>query len=382
MFPILLCCFLMIILYPMGIDLYLVAVPSMAASLHTDPATLQGAFSAYLLAMAASVLPAGALAERIGRRPLVLAGALLFAIASLVAANATALGPLLIARALQGCAAGTLYVMTFTVLRDTLPASRLAAVLSVVNGVICVIPVLAPVLGFVLLAHWPWSSLFHTMALLGLLVFGVTALLLRESRPAERSVQRRGWPPFLRDPRFLRRGALTCGGMTAILTYVGNSPLLLMGELGLSTGHYAALTAAMALVSLISAFATPWLLRRLGPAQVLATAHGAFALATLLLVQPAGTALPLLMSVFTLTCIGFSISFGVAMGEALAPCHHQAALASATLCIAQIAGSGAFIWLATLAGITPAGQLGLALLMAVLLYLATRRLPVLIPEES
>ncbi len=85
----LLCTFLMIILYPLGIDLYLVAVPRIAQTLQGSEAQIHTAFSIYLLGMAATVLPGGMLADRHGRRPVVLGGALIFVVASLVAAEAT-----------------------------------------------------------------------------------------------------------------------------------------------------------------------------------------------------------------------------------------------------------------------------------------------------
>nr|WP_235674276.1 MFS transporter [Aeromonas caviae] len=70
----LLCTFLMIILYPLGIDLYLVAVPRIAQTLQGSEAQIHTAFSIYLLGMAATVLPGGMLADRHGRRPVVLGG--------------------------------------------------------------------------------------------------------------------------------------------------------------------------------------------------------------------------------------------------------------------------------------------------------------------
>ena len=163
----LLCTFLMIILYPLGIDLYLylVAVPRIAQTLQGSEAQIHTAFSIYLLGMAATVLPGGMLADRHGRRPVVLGGALIFVVASLVAAEATGIAQFYLGRFWQGVGAGALYIMTFTVLRDVLSQARLAMALSLINGVICVIPVLAPVLGYLILSHFEWRGIFVGMAL-------------------------------------------------------------------------------------------------------------------------------------------------------------------------------------------------------------------------
>ncbi len=70
----LLCTFLMIILYPVGIDLYLVAVPQIADTLQASEAQIHTAFSIYLFGMAATVLLGGMIADRYGRRWVVLGG--------------------------------------------------------------------------------------------------------------------------------------------------------------------------------------------------------------------------------------------------------------------------------------------------------------------
>ena len=80
----LLCTFLMIILYPLGIDLYLVAVPRIAQTLQGSEAQIHTAFSIYLLGMAATVLPGGMLADRHGRRPVVLGGSIIFLVSFIV----------------------------------------------------------------------------------------------------------------------------------------------------------------------------------------------------------------------------------------------------------------------------------------------------------
>lgn len=180
----LLCSFLMIILYPVGIDLYLVAVPQIAQTLQASEAQIHTAFSIYLFGMAATVLLGGIIADRHGRRWVVQGGALIFVIASLVAANATGISQFYLGRFWQGAGAGALYIMTFTVLRDVLNQARLAMALSMINGVICVIPVLAPVLGYLILSRFDWRGIFVAMALVAAVSGLVNLLLLRETRPA------------------------------------------------------------------------------------------------------------------------------------------------------------------------------------------------------
>ncbi|HHQ4712189.1 MdtL family multidrug efflux MFS transporter [Aeromonas veronii] len=373
----LLCAFLMIILYPVGIDLYLVAVPRIAESLQANEAQIHTAFSIYLFGMAATVLLGGMIADRYGRRPVVLGGAIIFLAASLVAAHSADVTQFYLGRFWQGVGAGALYIMTFTVLRDVLSEERLAMALSMINGVICVIPVLAPVLGYLILSRFQWQGIFVTMALVAALTGLINFLLLKETRPANRQESAGGLPfTLLRSPRFMLISLLTSTSVTAILVYVSVSPLILMQEYGFSPEQYSVVMMVMAGVSMSTSFLTPLLLRWLGKQRVLAFSHLAYLLAACLLLGSwlRGNDVALLLAGFALVCVGFSCGFGVAMGKALDGCQHNVAFASAVLCVMQISLSGLYIWLTGQLGFSPLAMLFCSLLLTLLSYLGVKGL--------
>ncbi|WP_323887259.1 MFS transporter [Aeromonas veronii] len=376
----LLCAFLMIILYPVGIDLYLVAVPQIADTLQASEAQIHTAFSIYLFGMAATVLLGGIIADHYGRRWVVLGGALIFVLASLVAGGAEGISQFYFGRFWQGVGAGALYIMTFTVLRDVLSEERLAMALSMINGVICVVPVLAPVLGYLILSHFDWRGIFVAMALVAAIIGLVNLLLLKETRPARQPGSSAALPFALlrspRSPRFMLLSLLTSASVTAILVYVSVSPLILMKEFGFTTEQYSIVMMVMAGVSMSTSFLTPLLLRWLGKQKVLAVSHLSYLLAACSLIGSwqTGGDIHLLLPGFALVCVGFSCGFGVAMGEALDGCQHNVAFASAVLCIMQISLSGLYIWLLGQLGFTPSEMLICALLLALLSYLAVKGL--------
>lgn len=74
--------------------------------------------------------------------------------------------------------------MAFAILRDTLDDRRRAKVLSLLNGITCIIPVLAPVLGHLIMLKFPWQSLFWAMAMMGIAVLMLSLFILKETRPA------------------------------------------------------------------------------------------------------------------------------------------------------------------------------------------------------
>ena len=179
----LICSFALVLLYPSGIDMYLVGLPRIAQDLGASEAQLHIAFSVYLAGMAAAMLFAGRIADKSGRKPVAIFGTVVFLLASLLCSQAQGSGHFLAGRFIQGIGAGSCYVVAFAVLRDTLDDRRRAKVLSLLNGITCIIPVLAPVIGHLIMLKFPWQSLFYTMSGMGALVGLLSIFVLRETRP-------------------------------------------------------------------------------------------------------------------------------------------------------------------------------------------------------
>lgn len=182
--------FALVLLYPSGIDMYLVGLPHIANDLGASEAQLHIAFSAYLAGMASSMVFAGKISDRAGRQLVAIAGAVIFAQASLLCSVVQDSTLFLTGRFIQGIGAGGCYVVAFTILCDTLSAQHRAKVLSMLNGITCIIPVLAPVVGYLIMLKFPWQSLFWTMAAMGALVFVQSIAVLKESHPAEKLLKR------------------------------------------------------------------------------------------------------------------------------------------------------------------------------------------------
>ena len=177
----LLCSFALVLLYPSGIDMYLVGLPRIAQDLGASEAQLHIAFSVYLAGMASAMLFAGRIADRSGRKPVAIVGAAIFVIASLLCAQAHTSSHFLIGRFIQGIGAGSCYVVAFAILRDTLDDRRRAKVLSLLNGITCIIPVLAPVLGHLIMLKYPWQSLFYTMTGMGVMIAVLSVCIISSS---------------------------------------------------------------------------------------------------------------------------------------------------------------------------------------------------------
>lgn len=265
----LLCSFALVLLYPSGIDMYLVGLPRIAQDLGASEAQLHIAFSVYLAGMASAMLFAGRIADQSGRKPVAIVGAVIFVVASLLCAQAHASSHFLVGRFIQGIGAGSCYVVAFAILRDTLDDRRRAKVLSLLNGITCIIPVLAPVLGHLIMLKYPWQSLFYTMTGMGVMVGLLSVFILRETRPTappQTATPQHGGSESLLNRFFLSRILITTLSVTAILTYVNVSPVLMMEEMGFDRGTYSMAMALMAMISMAVSFSTPFALSLFTPA--------------------------------------------------------------------------------------------------------------------
>jgi len=379
------CSFALVLLYPSGIDMYLVGLPHIARDLGASEAQLHIAFSAYLAGMASSMVFAGKIADKAGRQPVAITGAVIFALASVLCSQAQESTLFLIGRFIQGVGAGGCYVVAFAILRDTLSAQRRAKVLSMLNGITCIIPVLAPVIGYLIMLKLPWQSLFWTMAVMGMLVFLLSIAVLKETHPG--SQHSRTGTTFhpaekLLNRFFISRLLVTTLSVAVILTYVNVSPVLLMETMGFDRGEYSTVMASTALVSMAVSFSTHFALNIFSQRTLMLTSQVLFLAAGVLLASASSHSL--MLAGITLICAGFSVGFGVAMSQALGPFSLRAGVASSVLGIAQVCGSSLWIWLAAVLGLNALNMLiGILIgcsILCIVLLLAIR--PIAHYEEA
>ncbi|MFH7827388.1 MFS transporter [Kluyvera chengduensis] len=353
----LVCSFALVLLYPAGIDMYLVGLPRIAADLQASEAQLHIAFSVYLAGMATAMLFAGKVADRSGRKPVAITGALIYIAASTLCSLAESGTPFLVGRFIQGVGAGCCYVVAFAILRDTLDDRLRAKVLSLLNGITCIVPVLAPVMGHLIMLRYPWQSLFYTMIGMGVVVCLLSVFVLRESRPTTISASANHTPgtESLVNRFFLSRLAITTLSVSVILTFVNTSPVLLMEVMGFDRGEYATTMAMTAGISMAVSFSTPFALSLFKPRTLMLASQVLFLAAGIVLTLASTHAVTLFG--LTLICAGFSVGFGVAMSQALGPFSMRAGVASSVLGIAQVCGSSLWIWLSAVLGLNALNML-------------------------
>jgi len=230
---------------PFSIDTYLPAFSGIARALDATPVQMQQTLSAYLFGFAFMNLFHGALADSYGRRPVVLWGVGVFALASVGCALAPTIGWLVFFRALQGLSTGAGIVVSRAVIRDLFPPEEAQRMMSQVTIYFGVAPAVAPMIGGWLFVHVDWHGIFWLLAAIGVLLWLGNWKFLPETlhpshrQPFEFAHLMRGYSQLLSDPRFLLLALASGVPFNGMFLYVLSAPEFLGTHLGLApTGFF------------------------------------------------------------------------------------------------------------------------------------------------
>jgi len=164
-----------------------VALPTLSKVLHASESDLQWFSSGYALALAAAMLPVGLLGDRFGHKKALLIALPVFGGGSALCAYSTSIKEFMFARILMGIAGACLIVMALsavTILFDKKERPKAVGIWSAINFL--ALP-LGPILGGWLLTHYWWGWVFLINVPVALLGFIAAAILIPESKRAERT---------------------------------------------------------------------------------------------------------------------------------------------------------------------------------------------------
>lgn len=162
------------------------ALPSIARDFHATTSSLSWITNGHLLGAIALAFPASRIADLVGRKLMLISAAVLLTVASVLSGLSSALGMLILAWSLQGVAAGVLAGASLAVLRAAFPADRIAVPLGVWGAAVGLGTGVGPILSAELQTALSWRSALYLLAIPGLLVVVLAAVLVRESRGERR----------------------------------------------------------------------------------------------------------------------------------------------------------------------------------------------------
>ncbi|MCG6857603.1 MAG: multidrug effflux MFS transporter [Salaquimonas sp.] len=251
-------------------DIMLPAFPDMSSGLGNVPVTeLQAIIPIYMLGFGISQLFVGFLADRFGRRPVLIVGLVFYSFASIATALSGDLNALLLARFVQGIGSAAPRVISQAAVRDCFEGRAMARIMSLVLTVFLIMPVIAPSVGQVILFTSSWRWVLGSMAIFGLFLLVVSAFFMPETlHPSNRRPIRFSTISYALKSVFGNRqtvGYTVSAGVFfgALFGYVGSSQPILSDVYGVGE-WFAIVFAGIALFMSLSSFLNASLVERFG----------------------------------------------------------------------------------------------------------------------
>ena len=177
---------LLSMLMPLAIDMYLPSMPVIAKEFGVPAGSVQMTLSAYTLGFAVGQLFYGPMADSLGRKPVIFWGVLVFALAAGACAMAQNIEQLVHMRFLHGLSAAAASVVINALMRDMFTKDEFSRMMSFVVLVMTVAPLLAPMLGGLLMVVFSWHAIFWAMSIAALIAATLVGVYIKETLPVER----------------------------------------------------------------------------------------------------------------------------------------------------------------------------------------------------
>ncbi|MEW5249636.1 multidrug effflux MFS transporter [Microbulbifer discodermiae] len=237
----------LVALTPFAIDTYLPAIPLMASVLGTEVEQVQHSISSYLLGFALGQLLGGPLSDRWGRRTVGTIGLGIFFLSTLAILFVTQVNQLVALRLVQAVGGGFATVICAAIVRDLYSGRDAAKVISIISTMILMAPLLAPVIGSVLLTFSGWQSIFVFLLLYATAMILVVRQLVpetvspflrarRQRKPKAELV--RSYGRVLSNRRALGFLGAQAFVSSSMFIYVTTAPFVFMEYFGVSAGHF------------------------------------------------------------------------------------------------------------------------------------------------
>lgn len=255
---------------PLSIDLYLPALPELAAAYGTSESLAQVTMASCMTGLALGQVVVGPISDSVGRRPPLLAGLTVYTLTSAFCLVAPTITALIAARAVQGFAGGTAIVIARAIVRDRCDADTTARTLAAMMFISNLAPIAAPVMGGLLLEIWSWKSSFTVLTVAGAILVAAVALMTPETLP-----------PARRSPRGLRTSTRQIGevwgdtqfrtmtmvlalGSSVLFGYISLSPFVLQHQFAVSPLTFSMVFAANSVGLLLFGLVSMSLIARFG----------------------------------------------------------------------------------------------------------------------
>lgn len=268
---------------PFAIDMYIPALPTIAADLGATTAATQMTLMAFFLAFGVCQIAYGPISDMIGRKLPLYFGLMVFALASIGCAVAPSVEWLVGFRLVQGVGAASVMVIPRAIIRDLHTGIEATKLMSLVMLVLSVSPILAPLGGSALIVPFGWRAVFIAVTVVSVVCLALVATGLPETRPPADRIRVSvgavlgGFGQLLRDGRFLGLTFIGGLGMSSFFAFLASSSFIYIDHFGLTPTEYSLIFSMNAIGFIGASQATAWLGGRFGMGRVVLTACALYA---------------------------------------------------------------------------------------------------------
>ncbi len=230
-----------VVLGPLSMLIYLPVLPDVQRDFGASKENTQLTFSMFILATGVAQLFLGSLSDRVGRRPIVVVGSLVFVAGSVMAALATSIEWLIAARIVQAIGGGAGLVVSRAILADLFTPVEMARRFAIVILIMMIGPTLGPLMGAEIAAAWSWRAIFWFLAGVGALVSMIIMLWLPETLPLEKRSPRSLWAGItlaLSRPRFVAYVLVAATSLSGYFLFISIAPLLMKDMFDISAQQF------------------------------------------------------------------------------------------------------------------------------------------------
>ena len=230
---------------PLSIDMYLPALPQMAADFQVSTLQMANTLPAYFMGLAIGQLIYGPISDRIGRKKPLYFGMALYAIASLLCMLAPDHWSLIAARILQALGGCVGVVIARAAIRDRLDVQSSAQAFAQMMIVMGVAPIMAPVIGAVMLQYFEWQSIFILLSMIGLICLLCVHFFFEETLKIENRLKLNFkqvlilYSSILQDKSFRLPMLAGCLSGASLFCYISSASAVFMDSYGLSQQQFA-----------------------------------------------------------------------------------------------------------------------------------------------
>ncbi|MEP0945236.1 MAG: multidrug effflux MFS transporter [Rhizobiaceae bacterium] len=239
-----------------AMNIFLPMLPAIGDDFNASPATAQYVLTLFLAATAIAQLFIGPLADRYGRRPVLLATTLIFLVATAICMLATSIEMLLFGRVLQASSAAWV-ALSRAIVRDLYDRSKAASMIGYVTMAMAVIPMISPTVGGFFGEIYGWRAPFVILFIVGLALLALIYFDLGETfPPVEASFGKRlsDYGSLLREPMIWGYFLCSSAASGAYFAFLGGAPFVGTEVIGVSPGVLGLYFAFVAIGYLIGNF--------------------------------------------------------------------------------------------------------------------------------